>query len=327
MAWLKPTCSAIFGREGLDVATRPFLAIRYAARRSHHVCLPDVSQLRWREKHIRRNRRFGRERRSEPVVRVRGAAHQRRRVDGDGDQQDLERFDQQRVAGEFLSTIDGQGLQLQRRQPDRHPASTRSGRDANRFQRDLPGELGDPSGDSPSAPPSITASPNPIPVAAGVTVGQTTISWSAPGSTSVELHVGGAAVPLFAEGLSAGSAQTGNWVNRRYAVYLVDGVTRATLAGTTVAVHSPGETAAITALPIPVHSALLSGRTTVSWNAPGSTAVEVHVGSAAGPIFASGGPVGAAETGDWVSNGMVFVLVDAATHTQLATTSVSLGGT
>src|SRR5271170_5090752 len=52
----------------------------------------------------------------------------------------------------------------------------------------------------------IAANPNPIPVVSGTT-GQTTISWNAPDSSSVEVHVGSATGTLLAEGGSTGSAQ------------------------------------------------------------------------------------------------------------------------
>ena len=65
------------------------------------------------------------------------------------------------------------------------------------------------------------------------------------------------------------------------------------------------------------------GQTTITWNAPGSSSVEVHVGSATGTLFAAGGSTGSAATGDWVTNGMAFVLVDATTQAVLATTTVT----
>ena len=49
-----------------------------------------------------------------------------------------------------------------------------------------------------------------------------------------------------------------------------------------------------------------------------------HVGSAAGALFAEGGSSGSQETGEWVGNGTVFVLVDATTRAVLATTTVML---
>ncbi len=174
--------------------------------------------------------------------------------------------------------------------------------------------------------PTITANPNPIPVASGVTAGQTTINWNAPGSGSVEVHIGTATGTLFAEGTSAGSAQTGDWVTNGMVFVLVDGATHATLASVTVTLGASGGTPTITANPNPAPGTTL-GETTISWSAPASSAVEVHIGSATGTLFAGGGSSGSAETGDWVTNGMVFVLVDASTHAVLAMTTVELTGT
>ena len=171
---------------------------------------------------------------------------------------------------------------------------------------------------------TMTASPNPITVAAGVTAGQTTISWSAPGSTAVEVHVGSATGTLFTMGGSTGSAQTGNWVGNGMQFFLVDTSTHQTLATTTLTLTT-GTTATITANPNPITVAAGAtvGQTTISWNAPSSSAMEVHINSAAGTLFTQGGPSGSAQTGNWVSNGMTFALVDANTHAQIANTIVT----
>ncbi len=175
------------------------------------------------------------------------------------------------------------------------------------------------------AAPSITASPNPIP---GTGLGQTTISWDAPGSSSVQVHVGSATGTVFTTGGPTGSAQTGDWVTNGMVFVLVDGTSHATLASTTINLLGAGPASAIAATPNPVlvPAGITLGQTTLSWSAPTSASVEVHVGSASGPLFASGGSIGSAETGDWVTNGTVFVLVDASSHTTLATTTVVLNG-
>jgi hypothetical protein len=105
---------------------------------------------------------------------------------------------------------------------------------------------------------------------------------------------------------------------------LVDGMTHATLA-TTTATLATSSAATLTANPDPILVApgAAAGETTLSWNAPGSGSVEVHVGSATGALFAEGGSTGSAQTGDWVSNGLVFVLVDGMTHATLTTTMVT----
>ncbi len=58
---------------------------------------------------------------------------------------------------------------------------------------------------------NFSANPNPIALAAGSTLGRTTLSWTAPGSISVKITAGGT---LFAENLPAnGSLDTGNTVS------------------------------------------------------------------------------------------------------------------
>jgi parallel beta-helix repeat protein len=70
--------------------------------------------------------------------------------------------------------------------------------------------------------PSLTASPNPIPIAVGAILGQTTINWNAPDAQVVEVHLGGPNGPLFAGGGNRGSAQTGTWVSDGLTFYLQD---------------------------------------------------------------------------------------------------------
>ena len=60
--------------------------------------------------------------------------------------------------------------------------------------------------------------------------------------------------------------------------------------------------------PIPVTGAV--GTTTITWMAPGVEAVEVRIGSPSGPLFASGGDRGSAQTAAWVTEGMTFYLQD-----------------
>ncbi len=50
--------------------------------------------------------------------------------------------------------------------------------------------------------------------------------------------------------------------------------------------------------------------TTLSWNAPNATAVEVHVGAPDGALFAQSGSTGSSATGTWVTDGMTFYLQD-----------------
>jgi cytochrome c551/c552 len=74
----------------------------------------------------------------------------------------------------------------------------------------------------PSTGPSLTANPNPIPVAAGARVGQTTISWSAPDVQFIEIHVDSPNGTLFTLEGNRGSLQTGVWVAEGTTFYLQD---------------------------------------------------------------------------------------------------------
>ena len=62
--------------------------------------------------------------------------------------------------------------------------------------------------------------------------------------------------------------------------------------------------------PIPVTGGALVGSTTLMWNAPGVGVVEIHVGSANGPVFTQQGATGSAQTGSWVTDGLTFYLQD-----------------
>jgi photosystem II stability/assembly factor-like uncharacterized protein len=75
---------------------------------------------------------------------------------------------------------------------------------------------------------TFSANPNPIALVAGSTLGRTTLSWNAPGSSSVKITAGGT---LLAENLPAsGSIDTGNTVNNDEEFSLVDMVTGQPLA-------------------------------------------------------------------------------------------------
>jgi hypothetical protein len=173
---------------------------------------------------------------------------------------------------------------------------------------------------------SLTASPNPIGVAVGVTVGAATISWNAPGHSVIAIHLGSASGALFAMGGSSGWAQTGNWVTSGMQFVLVDNGTNAVLATTTVNLAYPW----LAVLP---DQLLLTDNTglavaTLQWGASGhgNDALGVIVGNGT-CCFASGGPgaaTGLATTGKWVTNGMVFNLWDITTNQKLASAAVAV---
>jgi len=157
---------------------------------------------------------------------------------------------------------------------------------------------------------TFTASPNPLP--AGVNV--VTISWNAPASTSVDVHLNSPTGVVFASGGSTGSAPTGAWAYPGLAFYLVDnntGVTLATLTLTSVAT--------ISVTPNPVPSGVTS--VTVSWSAPGYTVLDVHLSSASGTLVWEGGSTGS-EPWPTPTPGQSFYLVDHVSGTFLASVSI-----
>src|SRR5208283_485822 len=70
--------------------------------------------------------------------------------------------------------------------------------------------------------PTLTASPSTIVTPNGFPLGETTLSWDAPGHVSVELLVGSPTGPVLAAGGPTGSAATGYWVTDGMTFYLVD---------------------------------------------------------------------------------------------------------
>jgi hypothetical protein len=77
-------------------------------------------------------------------------------------------------------------------------------------------------------------------------------------------------------------------------------------------VPASGNAPSMSASPNPIQvTGAGNGTTTIVWNAPNASYVEIHVGSPNGPLFASGGNQGSAQTGPWVTDGMSFYLQDA----------------
>jgi uncharacterized protein (TIGR03437 family) len=161
---------------------------------------------------------------------------------------------------------------------------------------------------------SFSASPNPI-VTTG-TLGQTTLTWDATGVQTIEIHIGAPDGQLFVQAGSSGSATTGNWVTDGMTFYLEDvsnGKTPSTvntLATVVVRLGTPQSVTSFTASEVDLPPGLSAGPSTLTWDAPASKTVEIHVGSATGPLFAQVGPSGSAVTGYWVFPGTTFYLVD-----------------
>jgi hypothetical protein len=163
---------------------------------------------------------------------------------------------------------------------------------------------------------TLTANPNPVPNGVDVS----TLTWSAPNSTSVEIRVGSATGTLFAEGGSSGSAITGAWASAGTSFYLTDSNSHQALASITL---EAGPSATLTANPDPLPAG--TAVTTLSWNAPGSSSVEVRAGAPNGTLFALGGPAGSAPTGNWASPGLTFYLLDPTTQEVLAQLTLAGG--
>ena len=92
--------------------------------------------------------------------------------------------------------------------------------DANTFQGNIC--LSSVNAPCPSVGPSLTASPNPISVTGNTTLGMTTLSWSAPYSQVIEIHVGSPDGPVLTRMGNRGSVQTGAWVTDNTIFYLQD---------------------------------------------------------------------------------------------------------
>ena len=70
--------------------------------------------------------------------------------------------------------------------------------------------------------------------------------------------------------------------------------------------------ASLTASPNPIQFTgnSTTGVTTISWNAPGAQFIQIRVNSPTGTLFTYDGPTGSMQTGNWVTNGMMFYLIN-----------------
>ena len=172
-------------------------------------------------------------------------------------------------------------------------------------------------------PSTLTINPTPLIVAPGSFTATATLSWYSPTATLVRINVGSPTGPLLVIAQPVGSFTTGNWVTDGMTFYLQDNSNPSvTLA--TVTAHVAAAQLTISPVPILADPATGLGTATLTWNAPYSTQVEVHVGSPTGPLFALGGNSGSAQTESWVTNGLVFYLVDSATQQTIATATAQL---
>ena len=169
----------------------------------------------------------------------------------------------------------------------------------------------------------FSANPNPIYTSNSYGLGETTLTYNAPSTVSTtQVHIGSPTGPQLGQGGNSGTMATGLWVTNGMKFYLQD-VTggKALTAANTIATvtaqvvqNATGQAplGTLTANPstIVVPNGSYLGQSTLTWTAVGGTIVELHIGSPTGVLFSGGGASGSATTGDWVSDGMTFYLVD-----------------
>jgi hypothetical protein len=175
----------------------------------------------------------------------------------------------------------------------------------------------------------IAATPNPIQVCDEGEFGETTIIFNARGlSEEVEVRAGSIDGDVLYTGEPEGSVETGNWVTDGMVFYLLD-VASGEILDTVTVLHTelncPPPVITSTPNPVQVCDESGIGRTTLVWDATGiAEEVEVRVGSADGEVVGTGDAEGFVTTGTWVTDGMVFVLLNAVTGEVLDTVTVRI---
>ena len=143
---------------------------------------------------------------------------------------------------------------------------------------------------------SFAATPNPANVCDGTGLTSTSLSWSFPAASVVEIHLGSPSGPLFARGGSTGTAQTGKWVSDGM-LFVAQNVTGGlpltsanTLGSVTVRVSCSGSS--FTATPAQGNVCDGSGLAAMNlqWNFSSAQIVELHLGAPNGPLFAAADP-------------------------------------
>ena len=151
------------------------------------------------------------------------------------------------------------------------------------------------------------------------------ITWSFPGAGEVQIHVNAANGPaLTGWGAERGSSATGPWVASGMTFFAVNrGGTVLGKVTPRFACSSPVP-AELTATPVTNCASPIS---TLAWKAAGAGQVQVRIGSASGTPLTGWSPEqGSADTGPWVTNGMLFVLVNLQGQEIARVTAVSICG-
>jgi hypothetical protein len=169
----------------------------------------------------------------------------------------------------------------------------------------------------------------PLTLAPGQTSGRTTITWRVSGVPRVQIRVDSPDGPeLTGFEAPSGTAPTGDWVSNGMLFYLQDassgysaGASK-TIATARALVSAPtvAKSGVISATPNPifVNPGQTAGSTTLVWRTIGVSQVQIRVNSPTGPTMTGIEPSnGSADTGGWVTDGMVFYLQDASDGSSL----------
>jgi xanthosine utilization system XapX-like protein len=162
---------------------------------------------------------------------------------------------------------------------------------------------------------SFTASPNPL-AAPGQPV---TFTWNAPEFQYATIHLYSPTGPALTGIVgSCGSVVTGNQITSDTQFFLVDLASGTTIASLWVYVGDE-----FIATPNPI----LAGQpTTLTWNAPGYSSLAIHVNSPTGQaLTGTVGSSGSVVTGNWVTDGMQFFLVDVTSGATVSSVLVHVG--
>ena len=146
----------------------------------------------------------------------------------------------------------------------------------------------------------------------GTPSGSVTFSVAGAGLGAVTLSDAAASIVVNGSQLSAG-------MNTIDGAYSGDASFAASSGSVVVVVVEPLSGAAFNANPNPIMSLSGTGITTLTWDAPGHKRLAIFVGSVTGDQMTGAmGSSGFTRTGDWVTDGMQFFLVDLTTHTAIA---------
>ena len=161
----------------------------------------------------------------------------------------------------------------------------------------------------------ISADPAAIQVCEVGGLGKTTLTWDVRDTTTaVEIRSGAVDGPVITTGEAMGMHETGDTVEDGTTFFLINATTGELLDTVTVnhtEVGCPAPFLLISPTTIRVCDGSGLGRTTLFWDTTDiSEKPEIRVGAADGPLFADLGPTASAATGEWVTDGLQFFLVD-----------------